>query len=500
MKKIILLLFLVILASGASAKSFIMTTGYTQAYLEVLRLRFETAASLINAESKKDPSNAASIYLLSYIDFLKAVISEEDKYYKVLLANKSARLKQLETVSHDSPWHLYSQAQLNLQSGIASVKTGEYFKAAIDINKAYGQFQENNKKFPAFKPNKAGLGLLHVLIGSIPDTYKWVTGILGMEGNINNGLNELTEILIKSQKENAYPYLFNECLFLSTFVTFNLADNDENTDALMHLLESEKISKEIRNNPMLIYAASSFYSHEGKNDRAIELLTNRPLDKSYFPFHYLDYLTGIALLNKLDPKARVYLLRYVTNFKGRNFIKSAYQRIAWSFLTSGDSIAYHTYISRIKLFGAAEMDNDKEALREMKRNSLPHPELLKIRLLFDGGYYSRAEDLLKTMKPELLIPTERIEFLYRSARIQHKKGNISNAKELYSNTYKQGKNYTMYYAANSILNLGNIYEKEGNFKQAIWCYRECLNLDFNEYRTSIEQKAEAGINRLSSKI
>jgi tetratricopeptide (TPR) repeat protein len=500
MKKIIALILLVIISTSVSATTFVMNAGYTQAYLEILRLRFGTANALINAENKKDPSNAAYLYLHSYIDFLKVVITEEDKDYIKLVANKSSRIKLLEKISHESPWRLYSLAQLNLQSGIASVKAGEYFKAAVDINKAYSQFKENDKKFPGFKPNKAGLGILHVLIGSIPDSYTWVTGVMGMEGNVNKGFKELKEILTTSQTGDPYPFLFNECLFLSTFVTYNLAVSVENTEVMIQLLQNEKISREVKNNPMLIYAASSFYSHQGHNDKAIELLTNRPLDKSYFPFHYLDYLTGVALLNKLDPKARIYFLKYVTTFKGKNFIKSAYQRLAWSFLSEGDTSSYSTYISRIGVLGATEMENDKEAAKEFKKKSAPNPELLKIRLLFDGGYYSRAYELLSSIKSELLQPVEKVEYLYRNARINHKLGSLEQAKKLYNETYMKGKYFRNYYAANSILILGNIYEDEGNKKQALWCYRECLKLAFDEYRTSIEQKAKAGINRLTNPV
>lgn len=500
MKRIIISGCLILLTTGLSASSFIMNGEYTQAYLEILRLRFGAANTIISTQSKKDPSNAANLYLLSYIDFLKVVITEEDKDYDALMENKPARVNRLENVNPKSPWRLYALAQLNLQSGIASVKAGEYLRAAVDINRAYSQFKENDKKFPGFKPNKAGIGLLHVLIGSIPDSYTWVTGILGMEGNVSKGLKELKDVLTTPSEENPYPFLFNECLFLSTFVTFNLSVSNENNEALFQLLQNETVSKEIIKNPMLIYSAASFYAHQGKNDKAIELLTKRPLDKSYFPFHYLDYLTGVALLNKLDLKARIFFLKYVTTFKGENFIKSAYQRLAWSFLTEGDTANYRTYISRIGMLGGIQMDNDKEAVKEWKGKSMPHPELLKIRLLFDGGYYSRADELLKTVNEDNLSQLERIEFLYRSARINHKKGDLVKAKEYYLETYNKGKNFRRYYAANSILNLGNIYEEEGKSKQALWCYRECLNLDFDEYRASIEQKAEAGINRLNSNV
>ncbi len=476
--------------------TFIMNVHYEKAYMEILHLRFDRAIEIINSEEEKDPGNLSHTYLMSYIDFLKVIISEEQKNYDRLLSVKSSRLKQLESVTSKTPWRLYSLAQLNLQSAISSVKFGDYFKAARDINKAYNLFNENEKLFPDFNPNKAGLGLLHVLIGSIPDSFKWVTGMLGMEGDVDAGLKELQGVLI-FEPDNLYPFLFTESLFITTFVTFNLAGSDSNTSTLIKILSDEQVTRQIKVNPLLVYAISSFYTNRGMNDKALELLIQRPKGKEYYPFYYLDYLTGVALLNKLDTKARFYLLKYVTSFKGLNFIKSAYQRLAWSYLIEGNTEQYKNYIYRVSLFGSDDMDGDKEAVREARSGRSIHPDLLKVRLLFDGGYYTEAEELMQKLDQKTLKTTEKVEYTYRQARIYHSKGNLIKAKASYLETYKLGKNHQGYYAANSILKLGNIYEEEGKFEQALWCYHECLNLDFKEYRNSIHQKAKAGINRLS---
>lgn len=498
MKKILIACLLISVAGQLTAAHFEMTPAYSKAYLEILRLRFSTASSIINREKEKDPSNQADAYLMSYLDFLKALISEEDKNYAVLQSNKIVRINKIQSVSTTSPWRLYSLGQLNLQSGMASAKTGDYVKAALDIKKAYTQFTENQRHFPAFKPNKAGLGLLHVLIGTIPESYRWITGIFGMEGDVKEGLNELQGLLTSVSNDNEYPYLYNECIFITTFITFNLTITDDNVASMLHILENDKSSREIKSNPLLIYAVASFYSNRGMNDKALALLSERPLDESYYEFCYLDYLTGVALLNKLDKSARIYFLKYITNFKGKNFIKASYQRLAWSYLIEGDFAGYKKFISRVKLFGDDKMDNDREAFNEATRNVIPDLRLLKVRLLFDGGYYDPSEKLLNQLSPKTLTEQGNIEYLYRSARINHKKGDLLKAKHLYYETYKKGKAYTTYYAANSMLNLGNIYEKEGNSTQSLWCYKQCFILDFNEYHNSITQKAKAGINRLSA--
>lgn len=499
MKKILLFVLILLSLPELRGADFTMNQGYTTAYMEILRLRFDAAENFIRHEKTKDPSNLAWVYLDSYRDFLKTIISEEDAEYESFISKKLNRARSLEALKPDTPWRLYSLGQLYLQSSIAEVKAGDYVKAAIDIKKAYNSFLENNTKFPSFKPNKAGLGLMHLLIGSIPDSYHWIPGILGMEGDVNRGSQELKEVLLLSKQDKLFPFLFHECFFLNAFITFNLTAFESTPRDLLELVNNESIMKEAKESPMLIYAISSVYSHQGKNDLALALLLERPKDDSYYDFHYLDYLTGVAYLNKLDSRARLYFLKYVTQFKGKNYLKAAYQRIAWSYLSESDTIEYRNYISRIGLKGNALLENDKEALKECGFKTIPNAKLMRARLLFDGGYYKRAESELSGIKQDTLSSTERIELIYRLARINHKEGNIQKAKVLYLETYNKGKSMPVYYAANSLLLLGNLNEKEKMNKEAIWCYNECLKLRFVEYQGSIHQKAKAGLNRLSKK-
>ncbi|MGE5318491.1 MAG: tetratricopeptide repeat protein [Chloroflexota bacterium] len=497
MKKIFLSIFLYSLVMQVSSETFIMTKGYESAYMEVLKLKFERARTYIRDEYNNDPSNIAYKYLESYSDFLKAVISEEEADYTNLLNNKSERIKSIELLTATNPWRLYSLAQINLQTSIVELKAGDYLKSAIDLNKAYKQFKENDLKFPAFIPNKAGMGLLHILIGSVPDSYSWITGSLGMEGNINKGRQEILKAMLTSFDDNKYPYIYQECLFLSAFVSLNLVSSDTDSGELIRIIKTERFKKDLRESPLLIYAISSYYIRRGMNEDALQLLTGRPLDNSYYPFYYLDYLTGVALLNKLDPKARFYFLRFVTNFKGKTYKKSAYQHLAWSYLIDNDNTSYLKYISRIPHFGSNTMENDKEASREFAKKSFPNKNLLKARLLFDGGYYKEAEQVLNNFNQNTLTGTEKIEYVYRKARIYHKSGDYQKARLHYLETYKLGKDSDSYYAANSLLNLGNIYELENKINDALWCYEECLRLNYEEFRTSISQKAKAGINRIT---
>ena len=143
------------------------------------------------------------------------------------------------------------------------------------------------------------------------------------------------------------------------------------------------------NNILLNFAASRLASKVGKNDLAIKILENRKQTKEHYPFWYLEYLLGVYKQNKISPNAIKHFEKYVSSFDGQNYIKSAYMRISWHYLTKGDLDNFKLAQANIDHYGNTLVDSDKEAQKAFEKRSQPHPELLKARLLFDGGYYQK---------------------------------------------------------------------------------------------------------------
>jgi len=69
----------------------------------------------------------------------------------------------------------------------------------------------------------------------------------------------------------------------------------------------------------------------------------------------------------------------------------------------------------------------------------------------------------------------------------------------YDNVLTKGSEYQYYFAANSALQLGFIYESLSEFGKAKSYYKKCLSLKYDEYKKSISQKAKAGLNRIEEK-
>jgi hypothetical protein len=497
MKQLTIFLFLLLFFSVSAEASFIFNDNCKQAYTDMMCLRFAQAGTRMQTEKKINSDNQVPVIIENYIDFLKVLIGEEENDFNHLKNNKESRLQKLARNGADSPWFLYSQSLIYLQSGFARIKFSEYVNASLDINRAYRLLIENQRKYPDFVMNKAGLGILHSLIGTVPSKYRWAVRSLQFEGTIPEGNSEIKKAYSQVASDPQLSFLLPETAFLLTFVTLNLSADIPSALNLAEKFNTTPLSGISRQSPLIIYSLANIYSRAGENDKVIKLLTDCPRTADRYPFHYLNYMLGVAKLNRLDKDACYPILNFLGGFKGKNYIRSAYMHLSWFYFIHNDQQKYNMYVERIKLRGNDQVDNDREALAYANKNVKPDITLLKARLLFDGGYYSRAKQELDGYTTS--DKKSGLEYTYRFGRIYHNWGETDEAIPYYLETIKNGEKLPYYYAANASLQLGMIYEKRNDYKQAKVYYSKVMDMDFNEYHFSISNKAQAGLNRIKGK-
>ncbi len=488
--------FIFLLFSLKSFAGFDFNTNCRDAYEDIVNLKFKAAKIKLDNEKKVNAGNTIPVFLDNYIDFFTLIIGENPNDFSALQKNKDIRLRQLEKGDSKSPWFLYSQAEVNLQWAFIHVKFGEYLAAVGEINKAYKLLEDNQSKHPGFLPNMKSMGLLHAIIGTVPDNYKWAVNIMGIDGTIKQGVKELNTVVAQSQTNSEYNYLLTESLFLLSFVELNLSKDKDNIEKLYTTLKYLP-----GYNPLLTFAKASIAIKTSRNNDAISFLEKRAESVEQYPFYYLDLLTGEAKLNRLDMDADIYIKKYIDNFKGASYIKSAYQKLAWFSLLVGDTEAYKKNINLIPNKGNDISDEDKQAQKEADESIIPNLKLLKARLLFDGGYYLQALTILvkEGNAKDFTTEKDQLEFTYRLGRIYHSWGKPDDAIPYYEMTIKNGAKSTHYFAANASLNLGLIYEEKKDYKKARNYFEMCPSFKNKEYRNSIGQKAKAGLNRIEGK-
>lgn len=485
-----LFLLFSLLPFGAFA-NFDFNANCVKAYQNIFELKLGTARQLIAAEKKARPQNSIIPLLENYVDYFYLLTNESKTEFDKLEANKSARLDQISKDDKNSPYYLYAQAEINLQWALIRGRYGAYFAAAREINRANSLLKDNQKKFPNFPLNAKGLGLVNVVIGSLPDGFmKSALSTFGVKGDVQMGLNQLDK-LAEDLPKSTYEPFYEEVIFYYAYILSDVTKSSQGYSKIM------KYTSRIADSSLLkTYMQAYACSRNGKNEQAIEILGNRPKGNVYQPFAYLDYLLGVVRLNKLDMKAAANFDQFLQVNKGGNYIKDTYLHLAWISLLKDDTADYTALLSKVKSKGATYIDKDKQALNEAN-SPMPHLTLLKARLLYDGGYLSRALEILSDSKADdFKTVKDKAEHAYRLGRVNDDLGKDDIALANYQIAFNIGKNQKYYYAAKSAVLMGNIYEKKKNFAKAKAYFNLAIGLKDHEYENSIENEAKQGLKRI----
>lgn len=490
--KTILLLFLLILPLSLSA-NFDFNANCLKAYQQIFELKLGAARQLLAAEKKIRPNNSIVPLLENYIDYFHLLSTDQRQDFDRLEANKSRRLAQISKDDANSPYYLYAQAEINLQWAIMRGRYGSYYTAAREINKAYAMLTENNKKFPGFHLNAKGLGLINAMMGVLPDGFfKSALAAFGIKGDIQTGINMLDK-LAENLPKSAYESFYEETVFYYLYVLTDVAQQDD------AFAKTMKFTQRFADSSLLkTYLQAYVAIRTRHNNEAITALNNRPIGVAYQPFPYLDYLMGLAQLNKLDDSAAFYFNRFLQNNKGSSYVQDTYLHLAWIALLKGNDTAYQQAILKVKNSGTAYHERDKQAINEANTTK-PDIRLLKARLYFDGGYLTNAMTALnKTEVDDYTGSKDKTEYHYRLARILDEQGNEDQAITNYQAAMNSGKALKHYFAAKSAIFIANIYEKRNQQAKARSFYQAAINFKNHEYESGIENEARLGLKRNGS--
>lgn len=450
-------------------------------------MKINAGKQLLARELSINKKNILPAVLINYEDFISLNFNENPSEYKKRKKWLDLRLNIVATGNKNSPYYLFSKALLYFQWSIIQIKYGDYWDAAWDFRKAYQLFKENKIKYPQFTPNNIYLGVQEAVMSTIPNGYKWVTSILGLKGNMKEGMLLLknysfsSEILFKEESRVYYIYLKN------------YLEND--IAGAYQLINTYQM--DIINNPLFVFMASNLALNNKKAQLAESILLKRNKSADYMPFPMLDYELGDAKMKKLDYSAIQYFQKFIQQHKGSFYIKDALYSIALCYYLIDDQKMANEYVAKVKTKGNAETDADKQALKRASKGVFPNKLLLKSRLLNDGGYNIEALKIATSILPHTLKSDgELLESIYRMGRIYDDLAEYDKALFYYHLTIEKGSQSTEYFAARACLQAGYIYEKKGLVAKAKEYYHKELSLGDHDFKNSLDQRAKSSLNRL----
>ena len=468
------------------------STQAASVYESALSLRLDEARLQLQAMRNSEGDNAMQHLLANYIDILHIYATDDPALYERLKQQKDARIKAIKRADKSSPYYRYAQAEIRLQWALVHLKFDNWWTALNDAGKAFELLEDNQKLHPDFIANRKSLGLLRTIAGVVPDNYKWSVKVLkGIKGTTEEGARDIQAVLDYARTGD---FIFEEETRMMYALLLLQIGGDY--DRAWRLLEGG--STDYSRNAFGCMVKSEIAIRSGRAEAAVQLLAHRPSGTAYPAFPYLDYLEGTALLySGKSAGVQSAFERFLSSYKGKYYRKDAYRKLAWHALLEGHTSRAEQYYEQCLEYGSNDHETDAQAQREAAASYRPHIGLLRARLLFDGGFYKKADAELAGIDKRTLTQEEyRIELPYRRGRVAEALGMHHNAAKHYRKAIEIGSDAPYYYACKSALQLALLYEDQGKLAKAKSYFNKCLTIKPEEYKSSLHGQAKSGLQRL----
>ncbi len=459
--------------------TFLTASGQDEARAHLLNLEFEqTRQVTANSNAPLD------LYYANLADILELILLENEKRFDALTSNESLRLNVIRSQDEDSPWTGFIEAEVKLQWAFVNFKYGNDWDAFWGLRSAYRTAQKNYSRFPQFMPNNRTLGILNIIFGNVPSKNQWLMKLFGLKGDVQTGLTQLAAI------EKTHPeFRVESMLVLGMANVYLLEDFDE----AIKLISDETIGTE----PLIEYVKSLIYLKSHEASKAQKSLFN---SSKKFPIH--DYLIAETFFQAGEySKAIAHYQDFLQAHKGTSYIKDAYLKLGVSQGFLGDTNAYEDNLAKSKSQGEVNSEIDKNAAKLIQEIQRQNPTALKIRFAIDGGYYQKADSLITLLETKVdLSDYERLELIYRKARMNHLVGKTKQASTYYRQVINNAELISeTYYGPNSYLQLGYLMRKTGDSDSARMYFNRVLSFKKHPYKNSLDSKAKIALKQLDLK-
>ncbi|WP_239022771.1 TTC39/IML2 family protein [Pontibacter mangrovi] len=482
------MLLLLALLHSAAVASPVFTARHNAVYQELLKLKVARGRTLLKPHLQQEPQNPINLLLANYADFLELCVQQDQQKYDALLEAQEKRLQTLEDLPVQEVWAKYGQAEVRLQVGLSKVLFGNRLSAAWDIRKAYLKYREIGEQHPNFTSYKKSLGVLQVLIGSVPDKYKWFLSIIGMQGSIKQGMENLR----LAATANA-P--FNQEAELLHTVMLHMTAPDQERQALRQV---EAIATRQPDNLLFQFAAMHLLKKTQSSEAALKTYLNRPKSQEYLSFPYLHHMAADLYLFRGEYAQSVRENRlFLQLHKGQHYLKAANYKLYLAYALNGHIPQAQWFLQQIPEVGLEETEEDRYAAKYALRQEPLVKPLMQARLHSDGGYYKEALQALGQLQVnKFTLKAVQAEYYYRKARILHGTDSLRQALPLYQKAIALCQGTDLYFAPSACLQSGYIYQELRQPDRARQYFKKALSYRQHEYKNSIDSKAKIALSDL----
>ncbi|UYZ63938.1 tetratricopeptide repeat protein [Hymenobacter weizhouensis] len=460
-----------------------LTPTQARAYAEVLNLRPAQARALLSGNG----TDVGTLLIQDCLSITELLVSQDASRYEATIKAQNQRLTQLPRAPA-SALRDYALAEIRLHQAAAQVVFGHEVQGAWSLRQSYQQMQQVVRRYPQYLPARKTLGMMQFFIGSLPEGYRWFLKLLGLPGNVETGLYNLR---LAATQPNDFQLEARLLLALLEETYY------KKPAAALRLVET--LQRQQPESQLLCFLLISQHKKQHHTAQALAAYQARPTGPGYLPLPYLHHMAADLLLYQGQYAASLRAnQQFLREYQGQHYRKDAAFKLylaAW--LGGAPAATVAGYQRQIGAGGRTVVEEDSYAQRFFEDGLPLNRTLTRARLQIDGGYYREALATLGTFRPTAATPLrDRLEAPYRQARALHLLGQPDSARLFYARTIALAGTAPYYFAPQSALQLGYLYQQEGQRNTARVYFKKALSYPRHEYKNSTDTKAKLALKEL----
>ncbi|MGF1638684.1 MAG: tol-pal system YbgF family protein [Cyclobacteriaceae bacterium] len=469
-------------AQDQNPYAFVLNGSRIDGYDKILQLDFSSP----NISALHTPQD---VYVASLANFCHIVFTGDKKGYEQRKYAEKEYLSLLASMNESEELVNFVTSEVRLHWAIIKIMQGEMLQGIWELRQSIAIAKRNMSSYPEYIPQLKTMACLHLLLGSLPEKHQWLIPIMGIKPNISLGLE-----MLQTVREKTYFFREEATIIESISLSYLFNNSTEAFKSIQNLLDDESASL------LTYYAAISICQKSGNaalSLRYIDHILTTLKKTGTKPIPAIYYFKGEASLQLEDyiKSIAAYSL-FIKENLSEDLLKDAWFKISIANLLHGNNSLAEFYFNKANVNGNTQTEADKNAHIILQKGILPDSTLIKTRMLFDGGNYQKALQVLKNAEVKNRDNDWLAEYHYRIGRIYQKLNKVSLAKENLIKSTEITASKELYFAANACLELGLMAKQAADKSNAQYWLKKSMEYKGHPYTQSIASKASRALNEL----